>query len=131
MKSPKAQKLIKKILDDLNHAGIITNILINDLQRLRPFAVEEKEPVIAKAIRLTCEHIEAYDTFNIPIPIDEPIDDLEVDFEMQDDHDLEIDVKPKESLFYLVSLMKDADNRLNLLEIKEFNESLTAYAEEN
>ena len=131
LKSPEAQKLIKKILDDLDHVGIITNTLVNDLQHLRPFAVEEKEPVIAKAIRLTYEHIESYGTFDIPIPIDEPIDDSEVDFEMHEDHEPETVVRPKESLYYLVSLMKDADNRMNLQEIREFNESLTIYAEEN
>ncbi|HET8838428.1 MAG TPA: hypothetical protein VFM82_05465 [Flavobacteriaceae bacterium] len=131
MKSPEAQKLLKKILDDLDHAGIITNTLVNDLQKLRPFAVEEKEPVIAKAIRLAYEHIEAYGTFDIPIPKDEPIDELEVDFEMHEGEDTEIEVKPEESLSYLISLMKDADNRLNLQEIREFNEAMMEYAEEN
>lgn len=131
LKSPEAQKLLKKILDDLDHVGIITNTLVNDLQKLRPFAVEEKEPVIAKAIRLVYEHIEAYGTFDIPIPEDEPIEEPEVDFEMHERKDTEIEVKPEESLFYLISLMKDADNRLNLQEIREFNEAMLEYAEEN
>lgn len=131
MKSPEAQKLIKKILDDLDHAGIITNTLIKDLQQLRPYAVSEYEPVIAKAIRLAYEHVETYGTFDIPIPQDEPIEHLEVDFEMHEEDVPEVSVEPKESLFYLISLMKDADNRLNLQEIREFNEAMTVYAEEN
>lgn len=131
MKSSKAQKLIKKILDDLDHAGIVTNTLINNLQELRPYAVEENEPIIAKAIRLTYEHIEAYQTFDIPIPEEEPIDDVEVDFEMQDVEAGALNVKPAESLTYLISLMKDAGNKHNLQEIKEFNELMTTYAEEN
>lgn len=131
MKNKKAQALIKKILDDLEHVGIITNTLVNDLKELRPYAVEEKEPVIAKALRLTFEHIEAYESFHIPIPEDEPIEDLEVDFELHETEVEPIQTSPKESLIYLVTLMKDADNRRNMQEIREFNEALIAYAEEN
>lgn len=130
LKNPKAQKLIKKILNDLDHAGIITNTLVKDLQELRPFAVEENEPVIAKAIRLTYEHVESFQTFAIPIPQDDPIEDLEVDFEMENSEN-ELESDPVESLSYLISLMKDADNRLNMEEIREYNEALTVYAEEN
>lgn len=131
LKNKKAQALIKKILDDLEHVGIITNTLVNDLKELRPYAVEEKEPVIAKALRLTFEHIEAYESFHIPIPEDEPIEDLEVDFELHETEVEPIQTSPKESLIYLVTLMKDADNRRNMQEIREFNEALIAYAEEN
>lgn len=131
LKNTKAQALIKKILDDLEHVGIITNTLVNDLKELRPYAVEEKEPVIAKAIRLTFEHIETYETFHIPIPEDEPIEDLEVDFELHETETETIQSTPKENLIYLVTLMKDADNRRNMQEIREFNEAMIAYAEEN
>ena len=128
LKTPKAQKLIKKIVNDLDHAGIITNTLVKDLQELRPFAVEEKEPVIAKAIRLTYEHIETFGTFAIPIPQDDPIEDLEVDFEMEEN---EPENNPAESLSYLIALMKDAGNRLNMEEIREYNKAMALYAEEN
>lgn len=131
MKNSKAQELIKKILEDLDHSGIITNTLIQDLQTLRPYAVEESEPVIAKAIRLAFEHIEAYGTFAIPIPEDEPIEGLEEEFEAQDTEAKIIETKPEENISYLVSLMKDAENKLNLEEIREFNSALIAYAEEN
>lgn len=122
--------MIKKILNDLDHAGIITNTLVKDLQALRPFAVEENEPVIAKAIRLAFEHVETYQTFAIPIPQDDPIEDVEVDFEMEKAGD-ELESDPAESLSYLISLMKDAENRLNMEEIREYNEALVLYAEEN
>ncbi len=129
MKNPKAIKLIDKILDDLDRNGIITNTLVKDLQELRPYAVAENKPVIAKAIRLTWEHIIENDNFYIPIPEDEPIQDLEVDFEMEH---IEVEseqpkVKPKESLNYLISLMKDSENRLNLQEIREYNQAMADY----
>lgn len=127
MKSPEAQKIIKKILDNLDHAGIITNTLLKDLHGLRPYAVEEKEPVIAKAIRLAYEHIETFDTFNIAIPMDEPIEDPEVDFELHDLTDSENEVDPKESMIYLISLLKDSNNPLNLQEIRDFNLAMEDY----
>lgn len=131
MENSKAQDLIKKIIDDINRVGIITNTLCQDLKDLRPYAVEEKQPVIAKAIRLTYEHVEAFDTFAIPIPEDDPIEEL-------DGEEIESEVKtesasstPEESLTYLISLMKDANNKRNVAEIREFNDALIAYAEEN
>lgn len=149
MNTPKAQKIIKKILDDLDHAGIITNTLVNDLKELRPYAVEEKRPVLAKAIRLTFEHVEAYDTFDIPIPEEEPFEeDSTVTDEENDDEDVKTTTSegneeeeilseepemtpfsPKESLTYLISLLKDSDNKLNLQELREYNEALNEYAE--
>lgn len=157
MNNPKAQKLIKKILDDLDHNGIIINTLVNDLKKLRPLAVEEKRPVVAKAIRLTFEHVEAYDSFYIPIPEDDPIELEEEDDEVENDSEDETEVEDnskveededddetieteekeaadfdsKESLMYLISLLKDADNRMNKEEIREYNEALQEYAEEN
>ena len=68
MKNPKAQKLINKLISEVELNGIITNTLVSDLKDLRPFAVEEKRPLLAKTIRLTFEHIEEYQTFDIPIP---------------------------------------------------------------
>ncbi len=132
MNNSKAQKLIKKILDDLDHAGIITNTLVDDLKKLRPYAVEEKRPVIAKAIRLTFEHVEAYDSFYIPIPEDDPIaeEDLEEDIEIETAPETTTST-PEESLSYLLSLIKDSENRRNIEEIREFNAALIEYAEEN
>ncbi|WP_304038627.1 hypothetical protein [Mesonia mobilis] len=120
MNNPKAQKLIKKILDDLDHAGIITNTLVEDLKKLRPYAVEEKLPVVAKALRLTCEHLEENFTFDIPIPEDEPIEGEEEEFEFQE-------FSADESIMYLINLIKNSDNQMNIEEIREYNEALQAY----
>lgn len=104
--------------------GIITNTIVEDLKELRPYAVEENNPLLAKVIRLTYEHIETYDTFDIPIPEDEPVEGFE-----DEQEDAEVD--PKESLDYLLSLMAESKNKLNALELREYSNNLTAYAEEN
>ncbi len=105
--------------------GIITNTLVDDLKELRPYAVEEQNPLLAKVIRLTFEHIEEYQTFDIPIPEDEPVEG----FEGENEETSAVD--PQESLDYLLSLMAEPKNKVNALELREYSNNLIAYAEEN
>jgi hypothetical protein len=114
----KAQKLIDKIITDLEHAGIITNTFVADLKELRPYAVEEKRPAVAKSLRMASEHVEEFETFDIPIPDDEPIEDEEMETS---------ESKPMESLIYLMNLIKQSDNPRNLEEIREYNEAMRNY----
>ncbi|WP_029034862.1 hypothetical protein [Salinimicrobium terrae] len=125
MENPKAQKLLNKIQRDLMRNGIIINTIVQDLKELRPYAVEENSPLLAKVIRLTYEHIENYQTFDIPIPEDEPIEGFEEETENNSDFD------PVESLDYLLSLMAEAKNKINAIELREYSNQLMAYAEEN
>ena len=104
--------------------GIITNTIVEDLKNLRPYAVEENNPLLAKAIRLTYEHIETYQTFDIAIPADEPVEGFE-------NEETAEEVEPQESLDYLLSLMAESKNKVNALELREFVNSLVEYAEEN
>ncbi|HET7361030.1 MAG TPA: hypothetical protein VFI78_03770 [Salinimicrobium sp.] len=121
MENPKAKKLLKKIQDDLAQNGIITNTITQDLKELRPFAVEEKQPLLAKIIRLTFEHIEAYKTFDIPIPEDEPVEGFE------EEAQAEQETSPEESLQYLFSLIADSNNKLNKEELREYCNALVDY----
>lgn len=125
MENPKAQKLLNKIQRDLLRNGIILNTIVEDLKELRPYAVEEQNPLLAKVIRLTYEHIETYGTFDIPIPEDEPVEGFEEDEEAANE------VNPEESLDYLLSLMAESKNKVNALELREYSNALTEYAEEN
>jgi len=77
LENKKAQKLIDKIVQDLNHAGIIINTLTEDLKELREFARKEQNPLLVKLLRLTYEHIGENETFLIEIPKDEPLDEEE------------------------------------------------------
>ena len=125
MENPKAQKLLNKIQRDLMRNGIIINTIVDDLKELRPYAVEEQDPLLAKVIRLTYEHIETYGTFDIPIPEDEPVEGFEEETAEENETD------PQESLDYLLSLMAESKNKINALELREYSNNLTAYAEEN
>jgi len=124
LKNPKAQKLIDKIQRDLMRNGLITNTIVADLKQLRPLAIEEENPLLAKVIRLTFEHIEETDSFEIPIPDDEPLDENE-------EESNEIQSTPQESLDYLLSLMHDTTIKNNVIDLREYSRALKEYAEEN
>jgi len=126
LKNPKAQKLINKLISEVELNGIITNTLVSDLKDLRPFAVEEKRPLLAKTIRLTFEHIEEYQTFDIPIPEEEPIEGYEELLEEQEN-----DATPEESLLYLLNLIAEPENKTNRLDLRAYVNAMQEYAEEN
>lgn len=125
LENPKAQKLLNKMQRDLMRNGIILNTIVEDLKELRPYAVEENNPLLAKVIRLTYEHIEAYQTFDIPIPEDEPVEGFEEETGAPQENDA------IGSLDYLLSLMTEPDNKINALELREYSTALMEYAEEN
>lgn len=104
--------------------GIIVNTLVQDLKDLRPYAVEDHDPLLAKVIRLTYEHVEEYNTFDIPIPDDEPLDELE-------ETSASPETNPEESLDYLLSLMSDTSIKNNEIDLREYSRALREYAEEN
>ena len=123
MENPSAQKLIKKIQVDLFKNGFVAETLITDLKKLREYALEEQNPVLVKAIRLTYEHLEQNGAFLIPIPDDERIDE---DTEVISDSDLGNE-NNMESLEYLISLFSDLNHKNNLLDLKEYNKAFLAF----
>ncbi len=124
LKNPKAIKLLNKLIDDVENNGIITNTVVEDLKSLREYAVEEKRPLLAKVIRLTFEHIEAYKTFAVGIPDEEPIEGYEDMVEATES-------EPQESLLYLFNLLAEPENKTNRLDIRSYVDELQEYADEN
>lgn len=105
--------------------GIIINTLVKDLKELRTIMVDEEgNPLLAKALRLTCEHIENYGGFEIAVPDDEPMEEGAETPENTAE-------TGQESLDYLLSLMADPENKVNKIELREYVNSLNTYAEEN
>jgi hypothetical protein len=124
LKNPKGLKLLNKIQRNLMRDGIIINTIVEDLKELRPYAVEDENPLLAKVIRLTYEHIENYQAFNIPIPEDEPLDENE-------EVSASSEFDPQESLDYLLSIMLDTTIKNNQMDLREYSIDLQKYAEEN
>ncbi len=119
LQNSKAIKILNKLISDVENNGIITNTVVEDLKELRPFTITEELPLLAKATRLSAEHIEANGTFAIPIPQDEP---LEEDGVMET-----VETDPKESLHYFFCLIKDIDKKVNEEELREYVKALNEY----
>jgi hypothetical protein len=123
VENPSAQKLINKIQLDLFKKGFNAETLITDLKKLREYSLEEQNPVLTKAIRLTYEHLEANGAFLIPIPDDEPVDEeteLVTGSESSNENNME-------SLEYLISLFSDLSHKNNILDLREYNKAFMAF----
>jgi len=123
VENPSAQKLINKIQLDLFKKGFDAEILIADLKKLREYSLEEQNPVLTKAIRLTYEHLEANNAFLVAIPDDEPVDEeteLVTDGAATNENNIE-------SLEYLISLFSDLSHKNNILDLREYNKAFLAF----
>ncbi|NMH86604.1 hypothetical protein [Flavivirga algicola] len=120
MENKKANKLIDKILENLDKTGINTETLIDDIKELRTYALEEQIPLVVKVLRYTYEHIEENNSFLIPTLDDEPLDEEGDVIEEEAD-------SPVESLKYLLSLIKNLKNKVNISDLKEYRDLLKAY----
>ena len=117
-------KLIDKIKKEIAKNGVTTAI-VDDLKAMRVMVVAENQPLLAKIIRLTFQHIEANNTFNVAIPDDEPFDNVEV-VEIE-----KSEINPVESLDYLLSNISDISNKSNIADIRDFVTDLKEQAGEN
>lgn len=117
MENKAALKLIDKILNDLDKTGINTDKLISDIKELRSYALEEQIPLVVKVLRLTYEHIEENGMFLIPMLVEEEDDEVESDVENE----------PVESLKYLITLIKNLNNKINISDLKEYRDLLNQY----
>ncbi len=124
MENLEAQKLIKKMQKEILSSGIDPEKLIKELKKLRAYALEEGNPTLVKVLRLTYEHLAEHGTFAIPIPDEEPVDEID---------GTEVEHKPSaaqgkddpvESLNYLLSVMTNSSNKANLGELREYRDAL-------
>lgn len=122
VENPSALKLINKIQLDLFKNGFVAETLVADLKKLREYSLDEQNPTLTKAIRLTYEHIEENGAFLIPIPDDEPIEGEELVANEAAGNENNM-----ESLEYLISLFSDLKNKNNVLDLKEYNAALLAF----
>lgn len=120
MENKDANKLIDKILDNLDKTGINSETLVDDIKALRAFALEEQVPLVVKVLRFTYEHIEENNTFLIPMLDDEPLDEAD----SIEENDLD---SPVESLKYLIALMRNLKNKGNISDLREYRDLLLAY----
>ena len=131
MENIEAQKIINRTQKEIITSGIEPAKVIKSLQKLREYALEEGNPTLTKVLRLTYEHIGEYGSFFIPIPEEEPVDEIDGDAIEHEGFENDAESDPGESLNYLLSVMSNSSNKSNMNELREYRNALLEYAENN
>lgn len=114
MKLGAANKLLEKIITKVEAEGILADGLIDELKELREFALKEQDPLVTKVIRLTYEYLTENEAYDVEAQYEEDEDGSEYPLEIED----------KENLLYLLSLLRNADHKINREEIKDYRTAL-------
>lgn len=122
MENKYAQKLIEKIQKEVLQNQFDVTAIVTDLKKIREYSLEEKNPVVTKALRLAYEHLESNNAFLIPIPDDEPIED-----EVNTAASNFSEENNMESFEYFLSLIHDLSKKNNILDLKEYNSAFLAF----
>ena len=67
MRNAKSNKTLEELIGIVDSEGIQTGKLIKPLQEIREIAKQEKDPLVTRALRLAWQHLEANESFNIPL----------------------------------------------------------------
>jgi hypothetical protein len=108
MNTPEANKILERIIKDVEKNGLEVEILIPELQKVREFALKENDPLVTRAIRLTWQHLETNEGFQIAY--------------------LEEAETQEENFLYLLQLCLKTDNTYNRDELREITNLMQAAA---
>lgn len=115
MKTPKANDLIDKTVKKLQKKDAEALDIVDDLKKLREFALEEQDPRLTKVIRLVYEYIQENEGFDISVQKEE--DEEGEEFYLEPGTDIE-------NLEHVLNLFKHSDNKYNREELGELRDAL-------
>ena len=107
MTSQDANKLVEKIQKEAKEKGF-GDSLVKMLKDLRPYALEESDPLVTRSIRLCYEFIESTEGFDIPLP-----------------EEAEIEGDSAELFDYICGLWLKSENKYNRDELRELADEMT------
>ncbi len=110
MKTQAANDKLDAILAKVEKKGVDAPKLIETLKELRVVALQEQDPLVVKTLRLTYEFLDEKKSFNVQAQYEEDDEGNEYPLEIED----------KENLVYLLTLLKDAEHKINREEIKDY-----------
>ncbi len=114
MKLAAANKKLDVILEKVEKKGLKADNLIEDLKELREYALKEQDPLVTKVLRLTYEYIIDRDGFDVQAQYEED----------EEGNEFPIEIEDKDNLLYLLTLLKNADHKINREEIKDYRSAL-------
>ena len=107
MRNPKGNEILKQLIKEVESTGISTD-LITALQEARELAKSENDPLITRAIRLLWQHLEANESFEVPLA-----EEIET---------------ATDNLIFFISLCVKSDNELNRDELRVMTQQLQELA---
>ena len=114
MKTQDANDKLDAILAKVEKKGVEAPKLIETLKELRNIALQEQDPLVGKTLRLMYECSEENKNFSVQAQYEEDDEGNE--------YPLEIEVT--DILVYLLTLLKDAEHKINREEIKDYRSVL-------
>lgn len=107
MRNPKGNEILKQLIKEVESTGISTD-LITALQEARELAKSENDPLITRALRLLWQHLEANESFEVPLA-----EEIET---------------ATDNLIFFISLCVKSDNDLNRDELRVMTQQLQELA---
>jgi hypothetical protein len=114
MRTKLANDKLDAIIKTVEKEGVHAPKLIDELKALRVKALEEKDPLVVKVLRLTYEYLGENESFAV-----------EGQFEEDDEgNEYPLEIEEKENLLYLLSLLKNAEQKVNREELKDYRDAM-------
>lgn len=114
MKLAAANKKLESIIKKVEKDGVSATGLVEDLKELREYALKEQDPLVTKVLRLTYEYLIENSSFDVQAQYDED----------EEGNEYPIEIEDQENLLYLLSLLENADHKINREEIKDYRTAL-------
>ncbi len=114
MKIAAANKKLESIVKKVQKGGVKASGLVDDLKELREYALKEQDPLVTKVLRLTYEFITENENFDVQAQYDED----------EEGNEYPIEIEEVENLLYLLTLLENADHKINREEIKDYRTAL-------
>ena len=114
MKLVAANQKLEGIIKNVEKDGVKAKNLIDDLKELRQFALTEQDPLVTKVLRLAYEYIGENSSFDIQAQYEED----------EEENEYPIEIEDNDNLLYLLTLLKNADHKINREEIKDYRAAL-------
>lgn len=116
MRTKLANDKLSAIIKMVEKNGVTAPKLISELKALRTIALTEKDPLVVKVLRLTYEYLTENESFNVEGQFEED----------EEGNEYPIEIDEKENLLYLLSLLENAEQKLNREELKDYRDALKA-----
>jgi hypothetical protein len=114
MRTKLANDKLDAIIKMVEKEGVHAPKLIDELKALRAKALEEKDPLVVKVLRLTYEYLGENESFGVEGQFEED----------EEGNEYPLEIEEKENLLYLLSLLKNAEQKVNREELKDYRDAM-------